>query len=461
MGVCSTVGDAFGSGGEKPADITPGFNTQIYANNGAQQLTAQQQQAFINALMAQSQGHGAVQQLLQNQAQQNQAANYGQAAAARGVNPALAMRNAQLANVGLQQGANQAGVQAQLASQGQLGSALGQMRAQDIQNSGLYNDLAFKYLNANQGQQSTNAGRAAAGISTVAGAIAPASQMFSKATGVGGGGGPGAAQPYSQEVVAQGGMIGSPSIPIKAPSGQIMDKDAGPQSLAGKHFKMAKSGMIKMADGGSVYGAGGNLGSNNNQPPDAAQTMNYLQSQQNPNNTPMANNNLQALMMEYARQTGAQIQPNAAIAPQGVSPKADPMAPMGQQLAPTGGVAPRAGGQAMPIAQGAQATAGMPQHVFFADGGTVPALVSPGERYLPPAAVKQVAQGKKSPMKAGSKIPGKPVVGGAKNDYANDTVSKKLEKGGIVIPRSITQGDDAEEKAHAFISAILAHQGLK
>ena len=97
----------------------------------------------------------------------------------------------------------------------------------------------------------------------------------------------------------------------------------------------------------------------------------------------------------------------------------------------------------------------------LAQGGRVPAMVSPGERYLPPKAVAQVAEGKKSPMKAGEKIPGKPAVGGAKNSYANDTVPKTLEAGGIVLPRSVTQAKDAPEKAAAFVRAVLAKQNLR
>lgn len=97
----------------------------------------------------------------------------------------------------------------------------------------------------------------------------------------------------------------------------------------------------------------------------------------------------------------------------------------------------------------------------MAHGGKVPALVSPGERYLPPAEVKKVAEGKKSPMKAGEKIPGKPKVGGAKNSYANDTVPKTLESGGIVLPRSVTQHPQAPQKAKEFVQAIIAKQGPK
>lgn len=103
--------------------------------------------------------------------------------------------------------------------------------------------------------------------------------------------------------------------------------------------------------------------------------------------------------------------------------------------------------------------AGMPQ--MLAKGGQVDALVSPGERYIDPKQLKEVASGKKSPMKAGEKISGKPKVGGAKNDYANDTVHKKLEAGGVVLPRSVTQAKDPSAAAAKFVQAILSKQGLK
>ena len=93
---------------------------------------------------------------------------------------------------------------------------------------------------------------------------------------------------------------------------------------------------------------------------------------------------------------------------------------------------------------------------MLAKGGKVPALVSPGERYLPPKEVEKVVKGHKSPMKAGEKIPGKPKVGGAKNSYANDTVPKTLEEGGVVLPRSVTQAKNPHWAAHKFISALMA-----
>lgn len=96
----------------------------------------------------------------------------------------------------------------------------------------------------------------------------------------------------------------------------------------------------------------------------------------------------------------------------------------------------------------------------LAKGGKVPALVSPGERYLDPKDVKDIADGKKSPIKAGEKIPGKPKVKGAKNSYDNDTVPKNLDEGGIVLPRSVTQSKDPAAAASAFVSAILAKKGM-
>ena len=91
----------------------------------------------------------------------------------------------------------------------------------------------------------------------------------------------------------------------------------------------------------------------------------------------------------------------------------------------------------------------------YAHGGKVPALVSPGEKYLSPSAVKKVKEGK-NPMAVGETIPGKPKVGGAKNDYANDTVPKTLEEGGIVLPRSVTQAKNPHWEAMKFVRALQA-----
>ncbi len=95
----------------------------------------------------------------------------------------------------------------------------------------------------------------------------------------------------------------------------------------------------------------------------------------------------------------------------------------------------------------------------FSGGGKVPAMVSAGERYLKPQDVEKVKKGA-NPMKVGEKIPGKPIVGGAKNSYANDVIPKDLDEGGIILPRSVTQSKNPEWAAHKFVKAHMAKGGL-
>jgi hypothetical protein len=92
----------------------------------------------------------------------------------------------------------------------------------------------------------------------------------------------------------------------------------------------------------------------------------------------------------------------------------------------------------------------------YAKGGKVDAMVSPGEVYLSPKEVKKVAKEGKSPLGEGEKVPGKPKVPG--DSYANDTVPKKLEAGGIVIPNSVLQSDDPEGEAAKFVKKLLGQK---
>jgi hypothetical protein len=126
-----------------------------------------------------------------------------------------------------------------------------------------------------------------------------------------------------------------------------------------------------------------------------------------------------------------------------------------------GGPAGGAIGSYLMKAEGGPVDTTGPRSMFgkhLASGGKVPAMVSPGEKYLTPAQASQVVQGKADPMSAGKTIPGKPVVPGARDSYANDIVPAKLEVGGIVIPRSVTQSDNAEAKAQAFVKAHFAQR---
>lgn len=90
-------------------------------------------------------------------------------------------------------------------------------------------------------------------------------------------------------------------------------------------------------------------------------------------------------------------------------------------------------------------------------GGKVPAMVSPGEVYLPPKKAQAVAKDGKNPLKEGEKIPGKAKVQG--DSLKNDVIPRKLESGGIVIPRSILQSDNPEKKAADFVAEHLEKNG--
>ncbi len=137
-----------------------------------------------------------------------------------------------------------------------------------------------------------------------------------------------------------------------------------------------------------------------------------------------------------------------------------------------GGIKPGGGGPAAPsktpenIGQGpTMANMGQPVNGIpysqpqmygsgmMAMGGKVPAMLSPGEKYIPPGKVGQAAASA-NPLAAGKTVPGKPKVAG--NSYSNDVVPAKLDTGGIVIPNSIMQSKNPEKGAHDFISNIIA-----
>jgi hypothetical protein len=105
---------------------------------------------------------------------------------------------------------------------------------------------------------------------------------------------------------------------------------------------------------------------------------------------------------------------------------------------------------------------GLPQdHVIphtMAQGGKVPAMLSPGEKYLSPKAAQEVAEGRKSPMD-GKTVPGKAKVKG--DSLKNDTVPATLEEGGIVIPRSVLESKNPHEEAAKFVAAHLSKMKAK
>lgn len=91
--------------------------------------------------------------------------------------------------------------------------------------------------------------------------------------------------------------------------------------------------------------------------------------------------------------------------------------------------------------------------ITSAHGGKVPALVSPGEKYLEPKEAKAVANGKTTPDKVGKMVPGKAKVKG--DSLKNDTVKTTLEEGGCVIPRSVMNSDKPMQNAIKFVHAHM------
>lgn len=222
-----------------------------------------------------------------------------------------------------------------------------------------------------------------------------------------------------QQMAGQAGMIGG-----------AFNALAGGSKLA-----HAEGGLItKMADGGSIPTT--------------------IQAAPSPNSF--------GPQSSFAKIIAAQNDPVAT--PQ---PIQQPIAPNQAMLQGTQALTSRLMAPSTPVAgpqiAGGPMDAGTPQPntMMAAEGGAVPALVSPGEKYLSPEDVNEVTKGK-DPIEAGKTIPGKPKVKGAKNSYANDTVPATLEEGGIVLPRSVTQSKNPHWAAHKFVSEIMAKKkGLK
>lgn len=108
---------------------------------------------------------------------------------------------------------------------------------------------------------------------------------------------------------------------------------------------------------------------------------------------------------------------------------------------------------------GGMSTMGDAAMMVAAGGGKVPALLSPGEKYLKPEEARVVAAGKASPKQVGKTVPGTPKYKG--NNYANDVVPAKLEAGGVVIPNSIMQSKDPARGAADFVRKCLAKKSTK
>lgn len=435
------VNSAIGSAGLNQAGVNGPVSPELMNQINAQQQAAQkQQQDFVNALMgvngiqnqqnvfnqlqdvASGQGPNPAQAMLNQATGANVANQAALLASARGAsaNPALIARQAAMAGTNAQQQAagQAANLQANqsLGALNQLGGLAGQQVAQQQQGLQALNQGA---LNA-QGNALGATGQANQLNASIEGGNKQTQRnMFGQVLGAAGSGlqmlGGGGAKAAG----AEGGMV-------------------QPASEYAK-MMMAGGGMAKLA--GTIGGAmlGGPMG---------AQIGSQIGSQIDGGGGG-ASSGPQPLDPGVA---GLQLQP-IGVASTGMLAGQKPSSDFGKLLNEMFTGAPKVQD---PGGAGAQAN-GMMANFAAAEGGEVPALVSPGERYLPPHEVKKVAKGEKPAIKAGEKIPGKPMYPG--NDYRNDVVPKKLEEGGIVLPNSVMQSKDPAKEAHKFVSAILAKQG--
>lgn len=435
-GLLGTAGGAAGSGFAAPAlaDIqTPTTDLQANQTFDASQNALNGQQSFLNALQGQN-GIG------------NQSSVYNQlqgVANGTGPNPAQAMLAQQTAANTANQaslmagqrgaGANPALIARQAAMQGAANqqNAVGQAATmQANQSLGALNSLG-QLANTQVAQQ----GQVQQGL--VSGTQGEQSNILNAING--------------QNSAAVGNQAGVNA----ANSALAQTTMKGQQGLIGGLMNSAGAGTAGKAEGGLItaYAAGGAVGPTSTFGKflkGAGQGLAQAGSDEDGVNPLFAG----ASALASRALHGKQSTPDTPVVDPATQQQAKPAAQPTQmaQTAPAP-VATPDGGSIDPNEAGQIDNNETPAPL--ANGGKVPAMLSPGERYLSPKAVAQVKKGA-DPIKAGKKVPGEAKVKGAKNDYANDTIPATLEEGGIVLPRSVTESAHPHWAAHKFVSAIMA-----
>lgn len=369
--------------------------------------TLSNQGDLAGQLRAQNAGQGPnpAAAMLNQATQQNIQNAAGMAASQKGLNPALAARmagqNAASAN---QQAAGQAATMRAnqiLANQQQLQGLYGTMAGESLnqgqmglgQSQMAQNAIAAQN-NALVGQQSNinNANASIAGINAQG-----QHQLFSNVLQGAG----------SAAMLAEGGKVPEPThyVPHYADGGEVSDK---PKSKAGAFFASMGKPQQSSANWGQTFGKGlaSLFGGKQSAPEDAELSSGAAMAGAMGAN-PMIQN-----MMTTSYLAGKQ--------------------PSEPEISDSSNPA-----------------------FAFKKGGKVPAMLSPGEIYLPPAKAKAVAQGKESPM-SGKKIPGKAPVKG--DSLKNDIVPAMLEPGGVVVKRS--KANDPK-KAAQFVAGVLRNESLR
>lgn len=431
----SIVGAITGGGGQgvnykaqAPNLLNPATVDQANEQYKQAQDALQQQQAFVQQVQAQN-GLG------------NQSSVFNQlqgVANGTGPNPAQAM----LANSTGQNVANQASLMA-----GQRGSSanVGLMARQAGQQGGNLQQQAAGQGAALQAQQSLGALNQMGGIAgQQAGMQQSAVQGYTGAT-------QNEQQQILQMIQAQNNAAVGAATTQNTSNAAIQGKVAeGQMNLIGNlaggagSAMMAKGGMVGYADGGDVSSqqVNGTMPMQSNNGP-KSKIGQYLNSNQNWTGAQQDQDKLDPLS-KGGQQLGAGL---VNLGQQAASSIGDMFGSTPAPQAMAGGPMDNAG-SAMPLKDMAMA----------AEGGQVPAMVSPGEGYLPPDKVKKVKKGA-DPLKEAEIIPGTPTYPG--NDYRNDVVPKTLKSGGLVLPNEVMQSKNPHWAAHKFVMAHMKEQALK
>lgn len=85
---------------------------------------------------------------------------------------------------------------------------------------------------------------------------------------------------------------------------------------------------------------------------------------------------------------------------------------------------------------------------YLASGGAVPAMLSPGEKYLSPDEVQKVVKEGANPLKLGKTVPGKAKT--KKDSLKNDIFPATLQEGGVVLPKHI-MNKKSRDHAELFV----------
>ena len=407
----SFIGNALGVSNGYVAQSGAGdFSTQIQNQDNANlKATYANQETLAAQLRAQANGQGpnVAQLQLQQATDQNNQKAAGAAASQRGMNPALAQRMiAQQAANNNQNAAGQSGVlraQQQLSAEGAASNVYGQEAGENVASE---NALTAAQTAAN----TTNA------------------QTAANNTGLFG------------SIFAHGGEV--KALPKHL---QHLDIPTG-DKIHPVH--LAQGGLLGSNFSGSLMGLVKGLWAPGTAPtPAAAQQAGTDSFNTNFNDSPNYMN--------------------------GISSSGDLTGGLGQSATGMGGMAGGAADAAGSTAGAEAATAGSAAataegsdsllELAAAHGAKVPkstkkvpAMISPGERFIPPHLVEAVRKGRLPASKAAAKVPGKPKVQG--DSEQNDTVPAALAPGGVVIPRSKADNDaDARE----FLQAIAKEKEKK